>query len=556
MTAPHNTPTPGLRDITELAASLGLEKDSLILYGKDMAKVPLNVLKQHRGKNRGKLIVTTAITATPAGEGKTVTTIGLVQGLGHLGIKAIGTLREPSLGPIFGIKGGATGGGRAQVHPVTDINLHFTGDIHAVGAAHNLLSAILENHIAKGNDLDIDPTQILLGKAMDIGSRELRHIVIGLGGKSKGGVPHESSFMITPASEISAILALAEDYDDLRQRLEKMTVAYNNVGDPISASQLGCVGAMMALLKDAIHPNLVQTLEGQPMFVHGFPFANIAHGTNSVIAIKAALELADYVVTETGFAADLGAEKFFDIVCRQSGLVPDCAVLVASVRALKMHGGAELGNCNDPNHDALIRGFTNLDRHITNIRLFGLPVVVAVNRFESDSEEELAEVIKHCQEQGVEAEVCTVFSEGGVGGEALAKKVLSTIAANHNRFRMLYNSQDSIKEKIEIIAKKVYGADQVIFLPAAERSIDAAERQGLGHLPVCMAKTQASLSDDPRLRGVPTGWKLTVRELLISSGAGFLVPICGGMNLMPGLPKRPSALDIDLDEHGQVIGLH
>lgn len=556
MTAPHNTPTPGLRDITELAASLGLEKDSLILYGKDMAKVPLNVLKQHRGKNRGKLIVTTAITATPAGEGKTVTTIGLVQGLGHLGIKAIGTLREPSLGPIFGIKGGATGGGRAQVHPVTDINLHFTGDIHAVGAAHNLLSAILENHIAKGNDLDIDPTQILLGKAMDIGSRELRHIVIGLGGKSKGGVPHESSFMITPASEISAILALAEDYDDLRQRLEKMTVAYNNVGDPISASQLGCVGAMMALLKDAIHPNLVQTLEGQPMFVHGFPFANIAHGTNSVIAIKAALELADYVVTETGFAADLGAEKFFDIVCRQSGLVPDCAVLVASVRALKMHGGAELGNCNDPNHDALIRGFTNLDRHITNIRLFGLPVVVAVNRFESDSEEELAEVIKHCQEQGVEAEVCTVFSEGGVGGEALAKKVLSTIATNHNRFRMLYNSQDSIKEKIEIIAKKVYGADQVIFLPAAERSIDAAERQGLGHLPVCMAKTQASLSDDPRLRGVPTGWKLTVRELLISSGAGFLVPICGGMNLMPGLPKRPSALDIDLDEHGQVIGLH
>ena len=555
MSSDNDDASYGVRPILKVAESLGLDEEDVLLYGKDAAKVPLASLTRFDGRPNGKLIVTTAITATPAGEGKTVTTIGLVQGLGRIGVDSMGTLREPSLGPIFGIKGGATGGGKAKVHPMVEINLHFTGDIHAVGAAHNLLSAVLENHIAKGNDLDIDPTRILLGKAMDIGSRELRHIVMGLGGKVRGGVPHESSFMITPASEISAILALANSPDDLRERLERMTVAYNHDGNPVLARQLGCVGALMALLKDAICPNLVQTLEGQPVFVHGFPFANIAHGTNSVLATRYALKLADYVITETGFAADLGAEKFFNIVCRQSGLVPDCVVLVASVRALKMHGGKCVEDCGREDMDALRQGFCNLDRHISNIRLFGLPVVVAVNRFPGDSPEELAAVVEHCAELGVEAAVSTVFEDGGAGGEELARKVLETIDRKEGSFRMLYDTSLPIREKVETVAKLIYGAGQVIFLSAAEKSLESIESHGYGHLPVCMAKTQASLSDDPKRRGAPVGWKLTVRELTISSGAGFVVPICGQMNLMPGLPKRPSAMDIDLDECGQVTGL-
>ncbi len=545
----------GPRPILEIAESLGLGMDDVLLYGRDAAKVPLASLSRFDGRPDGRLIVTTAITATPAGEGKTVTTIGLVQGLGKLGVNAMGTLREPSLGPTFGIKGGATGGGRSQVHPMVDINLHFTGDIHAVGAAHNLLSAVLESHIAKGNELDVDPTRILLGKAMDIGSRELRHIVMGLGGKSRGGVPHESSFIITPASEISAILALSGSLDDLRERLERITVAYDNQGRPVLARQLGCVGAMMALLKDAISPNLVQTLEGQPVFVHGFPFANIAHGTNSVLATRYALKLADYVVTETGFAADLGAEKFFNIVCRQTGLVPDCVVIVASVRALKMHGGKKVEDCHLFDPEALREGFSNLERHVANIRLFGLPAVVAVNRFPGDVDEELQMVLDHCAELGVESAISTVFEDGGAGGEALARKVLKTIEEDGGDFRMLYDTSLPIRDKVEAVAKNIYGANQVIFLSAAERAIDAVESHGYGHLPVCMAKTQASLSDDPRRRGAPTGWKLTVRELLISSGAGFVVPVCGQMNLMPGLPKRPSALDIDIDDCGNVTGL-
>ncbi len=546
---------PGLRPIEEVAESLGLDREDLVLYGRETAKVPLSSLEGLRGRPDGKLVVTTAITATPAGEGKTVTTIGLVQGLGRLGVKAMGTLREPSLGPTFGIKGGATGGGRAQVHPMVDINLHFTGDIHAVGAAHNLLSAVLENHIAKGNELDIDPVRIMLGKAMDIGSRELRHIVIGLGGKARGGVPHESSFMITPASEISAILALANDLGDLRRRLEEMTVAYDNQGRPVLARQLGCVGSLMALLKDAVNPNLVQTVEGQPVFVHGFPFANIAHGTNSVIATRYALKLADVVVTETGFAADLGAEKFFNIVCRQSGLRPDCVVMVASLRALKMHGGKAVEECHLPDADALEEGMGNLYRHLSNVGLFGLPAVVALNRFPGDADDELEMVLERLRGMGVEAAVSTVFEDGGAGGVELAQKVQAVLERGESDFRSLYECSLDIREKVETVAKKVYGAGQVIFLSAAEKAIDAAEGHGYGRLPVCMAKTQASLSDDPRKRGAPEGWKLTVREVFISSGAGFVVPVCGQMNLMPGLPKRPSALDIDLDENGQVTGL-
>ncbi len=546
---------PGLRPIEEVAESLGLDREDLVLYGRETAKVPLTSLDGLKGRPDGKLVVTTAITATPAGEGKTVTTIGLVQGMGRLGAKAMGTLREPSLGPTFGIKGGATGGGRAQVHPMVDINLHFTGDIHAVGAAHNLLSAVLESHIAKGNDLDIDPVRIMLGKAMDIGSRELRHIVIGLGGKASGGVPHESSFMITPASEISAILALANDLGDLRRRLEEMTVAYDNQGRPVLARQLGCVGSLMALLKDAVNPNLVQTAEGQPVFVHGFPFANIAHGTNSVMATRYALKLADVVVTETGFAADLGAEKFFNIVCRQSGLEPDCVVMVASLRALKMHGGKAVEDCHLPDADALERGMSNLDRHLSNIGRFGLPAVVALNRFYGDAAEELQMVLERLRGMGVEAAVSNVFEDGGAGGEELARKVLDVLERGEADFHNLYDCSLGIREKVETVAKKIYGAGQVIFLSSAERAIDAAEEHGYGRLPVCMAKTQASLTDDPRRRGAPEGWKLTVREVFISSGAGFVVPVCGQMNLMPGLPKRPSALDIDLDEDGKVIGL-
>ncbi|MGE4274968.1 MAG: formate--tetrahydrofolate ligase, partial [Candidatus Methanomethylophilaceae archaeon] len=413
-----------VRPIVDVAASLGMTEKDLLLYGHHMAKVPLSVLQRYDQRPNGKLILTTAITATPAGEGKTVTTIGLVQGLGALGLSVMGALREPSLGPTFGIKGGATGGGRSQVYPMWDINLHFTGDIHAVGSAHNLLSALLENHIAKGNRLGIDPTQIMLRKAMDMNCRELRHLVVGLGGKKQGGIPHESGFLITSASEISAILALSEDHEDLRNRLGRMTVAYTYNGRPVTAADLDCVGALLVLLKDAINPNLVQTLEGQPVFVHGFPFANIAHGANSVIATRYALKMADYVVTESGFAADLGAEKFFDIVCRQSGFVPDAVVLVASLRALKMHGGASLDACGEPDPDALQAGFSNLDKHVSNTQGFGVPVVVCLNLFPGDDQEEVEILRKHCQEMGVRMATSSVFQEGGEGARGLAEQVL------------------------------------------------------------------------------------------------------------------------------------
>jgi formate--tetrahydrofolate ligase len=542
-------------DIEEVAAKLGLDRDDLLLYGKHMAKVPLDVLKRYDDRPNGKLILTTAITATPAGEGKTVTTIGLVQGLGKLGKNVMGALREPSLGPIFGIKGGATGGGHSQVYPMWDINLHFTGDIHAVGAAHNLLSAMIENHVTKRNELGIDPTKILFRKAMDMNCRELRHIVVGLGGRSTGGVPHESGFLITSASEISAILALATSLEDLRERLGRMIVAFDFSGNPVRAKDIGCVGAMMVLLKDAIAPNLVQTLEGQPMFIHGFPFANIAHGSNSILATRYALKMADYVVTEGGFAADLGAEKFFNIVCRKGGFRPDCAVLVASVRALKMHGGLSKVECEKEDLDALERGFANLDKHIENIRKFGVPVVVAINEFDCDTEAEIELVREHCDSLGVRSAVSRVFQEGGEGGKELASKVLEVIETEPPDFHFLYDTQLSIKEKIEIIAKEVYGAREVKYHLEAEQALEKIEEFGENRLPVCMAKTQASLSDDPKLKGAPTGWKLTVRELFVSAGAGFIVPVCGKMMLIPGLPSKPAALEMDLESDGTIVGL-
>ena len=541
-----------VRPISDVAADLGIEEKELVYYGKNVAKVPLSALSKFDKKKNGKLVLVTAITATPAGEGKTVTTIGLIQGLSKIGKKVVGALREPSLGPTFGLKGGATGGGYSQVYPMWDINLHFTGDIHAVGAAHNLLSAMVENHMAKGNELGIDPTRIVLKKAIDMDCRELRNVVVGLGGKNLGGVPHESGFLITSASEISAILALASDFDDLRRRLENIIVGYNYKGEYVKAKDLECVGAMLILLKDAINPNLVQTLEGQPVFIHGFPFANIAHGSNSIIATKYALKMGEYAVTEAGFAADLGAEKFMDIVCRQAGFAPDCVVLVASVRALMMHGGAAAEEEMDS--ERLKKGFSNLDKHIDNLHSFGVPVVVAVNRFEGDTEEHLKMVENHCIEKGVEFARSDVFAEGGKGGEALAKAVVKA-SDKKSDFKFAYPLNITVKEKIEAIGKNIYGASMVNFLPAAEAAICDLRRAGYEDLPICIAKTQASISDDPKRKGAPTGWKLTVRELYVSAGAGFIVPICGQMMLMPGLPKTPAATRMDIDKDGNITGL-
>lgn len=544
----------GVRPIAELAEEMGIPPFELIPYGRDMAKIPLDVLKRFDGKEDGKLILVTAITATPAGEGKTVTTIGLIQGLSRIGKNVVGALREPSIGPIFGIKGGATGGGLSQVYPMWDINLHFTGDIHAVGSAHNLLSAVTENHIAKGNELCLDPTKITLRKAIDMNCRELRNTVVGLGGKSIGGVPHESGFLITSASEISAILALASDREDLRARLERVVVGYTYDGRMVTAKDLNCVGAMMVLLKDAINPNLVQTLEGQPVFVHGFPFANIAHGSNSIVATRAAMKLGDYAVTEAGFAADLGAEKFMDIVCRQAGFSPDCTVIVVSARALMMHGDADIDDESTMTLEAMRKGYSNLDKHISNLRLYGVPVVVAINRFPSDTDEEIAEIRSHCDSLGVPSAESTVFTDGGKGGTELARKVVEAIGEGKD-FRPLYGTELSIKQKIETIGYEIYGASMVNYLPAAEKVISSLEAAGYGSLPVCIAKTQASISDNPSRKGAPTGWKLTVRDVYVSAGAGFIVPICGQMTLMPGLPKKPAAERIDLDAEGIIRGL-
>lgn len=541
--------------IKEIAEKIGIEENDLIQYGKYIAKVPIQVLKKYDDRPNGKLILVTAITATSAGEGKTVTSIGLIQSLSKIGKNVVGALREPSIGPTFGIKGGATGGGYAQVYPMWDINLHFTGDIAAVAAAHNLLSAMTENHIAKGNELCIDPTQIVLKKTMDMNCRELRNIIIGLGGKGIGGIPHESGFLITSASEISAILALASDLNDLRERLGNIIVAYTYNGQPVKAKQLDCIGAMMVILKDAINPNLVQTLEGQPVFIHGFPFANIAHGANSIIATKAALKLGDYVVTEAGFAADLGAEKFMDIVCRQTGFGPDCVVLVASVRALMMHGGADIKDESTMNMISLKKGFSNLDKHVMNLQKYGCPVIVAINRFPTDKDEYIDCIAQHCKEIDTDFAPSDVFCNGGEGGVELAKKVVETLSTKKANYRPLYDLNRTLKEKIEIIAKNIYGASSVEYSVKADKMLTKLEETGYGKLPICIAKTQASITDDPKKKGAPTGWTMKVREVNVSGGAGFVIPICGEMTLMPGLAKTPAAIYMDIDKNGRIIGL-
>lgn len=542
--------------IKEIAAKIGLSEDDIVPYGKYIAKVPLNSLDRYKDKKDGKLIMVTAITPTPAGEGKTVTSIGLVQGLGHIGKNVVGALREPSIGPTFGIKGGATGGGYSQVYPMWDIDLHFTGDIHAVTAAHNLLSAIIDNELVRDNEHNIDPTRIVFKKAMDINSRELRNIVTGLGrDRILGGIPHEQSFLMTSASEVSAILALATDRDDLRRRLENMVVAYDTSSKPVTVKDLGCVGAMMVLLKDAINPNLVQTLDGQPVFVHGFPFANIAHGTNSIIATKTALKLADYVVTEAGFASDLGGEKFMDIVCRESGMRPDCVVIVASIKALMTHGGGILEDESTLTNETLRKGFCNLDKHIENMSYYGVPIVVSINHFAFDTEEQMNMVRDHCKELGVRVAFSDAFIKGGEGAVELANTVIDAIENDKKDFKFLYEYESGIKEKIETVAKKIYGADGVTYSAAAEKSIKTIEADGYAKLPVCIAKTQASLTDDSKKKGAPRGWILNVREVNLSAGAGFIVPVCGTLTLMPGLPKVPAAMRMDLLPDGRIVGL-
>lgn len=543
-----------LQPIREIGAQLSLNDDDLELYGKYKAKIGTGVWERVQTQPSGKLIYTTAITATPAGEGKTCTAIGLTQALGKMGKRAMVCLREPSLGPTFGIKGGAAGGGYAQVVPMEDINLHFTGDIHAVGTAHNLLAAVIDNHIFQGNELDIDPKRVLWRRVMDMNDRQLRNIVVGLGGPGDG-VARESAFDITVASEIMAILCLAEDMEDLKHRLGQMLVAYNRNKQPVFARELGVIGSLAVLLKDALKPNLVQTLEGQPAFVHGGPFANIAHGNNSIIATRLALKLSDYVVTEGGFAADLGAEKFFDIVHGYSGLTPDVAVLVASIRALNMHGGVAREKVAETNLEALERGLSNLEKHVENLKKYGLPVVVAINRFPTDDAKELELVKNSCTRLGVRAAISEVVAGGGEGGLELAEAVLSTLSEEAGRFRPLYDWNLSIKEKVDILAKEIYGAEDVAYTTRAEQDIAALSAMGYHRFPLCIAKTQHSLSDNPVLKGAPTGWTLTVREVRASLGAGFLVPLTGDMMTMPGLPKEPVAKEIDIDKQGTIVGL-
>ena len=543
-----------LKPITEVAKQVGIDEKYLEMYGNHKAKVKLEVFGDLKDRPKGKLLYVTAITPTPAGEGKTCTAIGLTQGLGKLGKKVAVCLREPSLGPTFGIKGGAAGGGYSQVLPMEDINLHFTGDIHAVTAAHNLLSAMIENHITKGNELGIDPTRILWKRVMDMSDRQLRNIVVGLGGKANG-TPLESGFDISVASEIMAILCLATDMLSLKERLGNILVGYTYGGEPVYARQIKAVGAMAVLLKDAILPNLVQTVEGQPAFVHGGPFANIAHGNNSIIATRMALRLADYVVTEGGFAADLGAEKFFDIVTRVSDLNPDVAVLVATVRALKFHGGVSKENLNEENLEALKKGCANLDQHIDNLKnCFGLPVVVAINRFPTDTEAELKLLKDHCTELGVPAARSEVVAKGGDGGVELAWAVLDALN-QENKFSHAYPLDISIHEKIEMVAQKVYHADGITFTRQAKKNLDSLEKLGYGNLPICIAKTQMSFSDDPSLKGAPRGWTLNIRDIRVSAGAGFVVVLTGEMLTMPGLPKHPAAENIDLLEDGTIVGL-
>ncbi|MFB3897891.1 MAG: formate--tetrahydrofolate ligase [bacterium] len=541
--------------IQQIAHQAGIPEEDLEYYGKYKAKVRLSLLSKLKNKPNGKLILVTAITATPAGDGKTCTAVGVTQSLGKLGKKVMLCLREPSLGPTFGIKGGAAGGGYSQVIPMEDINLHFTGDIHAVGTAHNLLAAIVDNHISRGNKLNIDSTTILWKRVVDMNDRALRQIVIGLGGRVQGGVPRESGFDITVASEVMACLALCSDLQDLKHRLAKIVVGYTFEKKPVTAGDLKAAGAMALLLKDAINPNLVQTLEGQPAFVHCGPFGNIAHGTNSILATKMALKLADLVVTEAGFATDLGAEKFCNIVCRTAGFAPDAAILVASIRALHMHGGATKDKFAEPNLAALKKGVENLTKHIENILSFGIPVIVAINRFPTDTQEELQYLSDYCQEKKVAYAISNVVAQGGEGGIDLAETVLKTLDNQQSQFHTLYDLNLPIKEKIKIIATKIYGADDVVYTHRANNDIQGLNQNNFAGLPICMAKTQLSLSDDQVKKGAPKGWNLTVREVKISAGAGFLVAYTGEIMTMPGLPDHPAAENIDIDAEGKITGL-
>jgi formate--tetrahydrofolate ligase len=544
-----------MEPVSKIAGKLGIGEENIEHYGKYKAKVALSVLKEKENAPNGKLILVTAITPTPAGEGKTTTTVGLGDALNALGKKAMIALREPSLGPVFGVKGGAAGGGYAQVVPMEDINLHFTGDLHAIGAANNLLAAMVDNHIHQGNELGIDTRRVVWRRALDMNDRQLRYIVDGLGGRANG-VPREDGFDITVASEIMAVLCLSNDIPDLKKRLASIIVGYDIQNRPVTAGQLKAQGAMAALLKDALKPNLVQTLENNPAFVHGGPFANIAHGCNSVIATKMALKLCDYVVTEAGFGADLGAEKFIDIKCRKAGLVPDAVVIVATIRALKHHGGLSKDQLGNENIEALKRGIPNLLKHVENItQKHRLPAVVAINRFPQDSEKELDLIRDECSRYGVEVALSEVWAKGGQGGKELAKKVLDLVERDNSDFRFIYDDGDSIAEKIRKIAKNIYGASGVEFSAAAVKGIQQAEDIGLSTLPVCMAKTQYSLSDNPRLLGRPTDFVLNVRDIRISAGAGFIVALTGDIMTMPGLPKVPAAQSIDIDEEGRIKGL-
>ncbi len=543
-----------IKPISDIAEKLGISADELEFYGKYKAKLPLSLLKKYENKEDGKLILVTAINPTPAGEGKTTVTVGLGEAMNRIGKKAVIALREPSMGPVFGIKGGAAGGGYAQVIPMEDINLHFTGDMHAITAANNLLCAIIDNHIQQGNELRIDPRRILFKRCLDMNDRALRNVVIGLGGKVNG-VPREDGFMITVASEIMAILCLSSGIKDLKERLGSILTAYTYDGTPVYARDLNAVGSMAALLKDAIKPNLVQTLENTPALMHGGPFANIAHGCNSVTATRLALKLGDYCITEAGFGADLGAEKFLDIKCRCAGLKPSCVVIVATIRALKYNGGVPKTELSKENTVALKNGIVNLETHIENMRKYGLPVVVAINRFATDTEAEIETIEAFCKEKDVPVSLTEVFARGGEGGKELAEKVVKTIETKEAHFKPIYDEKLSIKEKLNVLAKEIYRAGDVVFTSNAEKAISEIEKLGKDKLPICVAKTQYSLSDDPQKLGSPKGFTLTVRDVRLSAGAGFIVALTGDIMTMPGLPKQPAAYKIDVDDDGNVSGL-
>lgn len=543
-----------MKPITEIAAGLGIENEDIEPYGHYKAKLSEALYEKLADKDDGKLILVTAINPTPAGEGKTTVSVGLAQAMHKIGRNAVLALREPSLGPVFGIKGGAAGGGYSQVVPMEDINLHFTGDMHAITSANNLLCAAVDNHLQHGNELGIDQRRILFKRCLDMNDRALRNIIAGLGGKING-IPREDGFQITVASEVMAILCLASNIDELKKRLGNILVGYKYSGEPVYARELGVQGAMTALLKDALKPNLVQTLENTPALIHGGPFANIAHGCNSIRATKLALKLGDYCVTEAGFGSDLGAEKFFDIKCRFGGLKPECVVLVATIRALKYNGGIPKSDLQEENTDALCRGIVNLGVHIENMKKFGVPVVVAINRFYTDTENEIRIVEEFCKNAGVESSMTEIFAKGGDGGKDLASKVISTIENKSSEFKPIYDEKLSIKEKLDIIAEEIYRADGVVYTAEAEKALKEIEKLGYGNIPVCVAKTQYSLSDDPSKLGKPEGFKITVRDLKLSSGAGFVVALTGNILTMPGLPKCPAALNIDCDNSGSITGL-